>query len=179
MTSTDMITSLASMTSTASLASKNQKLLALWLLDDFPAIRNLSSLNDLNSLNDLSGLNGFNLSKHLLSMMLPLTWQQNDLPWSLNVEWIIKSPQFYGFLALFLLEAVEAMYVAFNQIWVSKVKFPHLMNVQIPFLWLKSVFLMSNNWFEVWQSVFKHPVLPIRTPWLHWNCIPILQVNIH
>ena len=116
MTSTDMITSLASMTSTASLASKNQKLLALYLLGDFPAIRNLSSLNDLNSLNDLSGLNGFISSKHLLNMMLPLTWQQNDLSWSPNVEWIIKNPLFYGFWALFLLEAVEAMDVTFNQI---------------------------------------------------------------
>ena len=67
------------MTSTASLASKNQKLIAPKLLGDFPAIRNLSSLNDLNSLNDLSGL---------------------------NVEWIIKNPQFYGFLALLFLEAV-------------------------------------------------------------------------
>ena len=104
------------MTSTASLASKNQKLLALQLLDDFPVIRNLSSLNDLNSLNDLSGLNSLISSKHLLSMMLPLTWQQNDISWSLNVDWIIKNPQFYGFLALFLLEAVEAMDVTFNQI---------------------------------------------------------------
>jgi hypothetical protein len=25
-------------------------------------------------------------------MMLPLTWQQNDQSWSLNVEWIIKKP---------------------------------------------------------------------------------------
>ena len=49
-------------------------------------------------------------------MMLSLTWQQNDLSWSLNVEWIIKNQQFYGFLALFLLEAVEAMDVTFNQI---------------------------------------------------------------
>ena len=39
--------------------------------------------------------------KNLLSMMLPLTWQQNDLFWSLNVEWIVKHPLFYGFLALF------------------------------------------------------------------------------
>ena len=157
MTSSDMITSLASMTSTASLASKNQKLLAFYILNDFPgnrnlsslndlkslnnlsglndlnrcdnitglndlnslfglkkskttctlvigwfsAIRNLSSLNDLNSLNDLSGLNSLISSKHLLRMILPLTWQQNDLSWSLNVEWIIKNPLFYGFLALF------------------------------------------------------------------------------
>jgi hypothetical protein len=46
-------------------------------------------------------------------MMLPLTWQQNDL---LNVDWIIKNPLFYGFLALFLLEAVEVMDVTFNKI---------------------------------------------------------------
>ena len=49
-------------------------------------------------------------------MMLLLTWQQNDLSWSSNVEWIIKNPLFYGFLALFLLEAVEAIDVTFNQI---------------------------------------------------------------
>jgi hypothetical protein len=58
------------------------------LLGDFPAIKNLSSLNDLNSLNDLDGLNDLNSlisSKHLMSMMLPLTWQQNDQSWSLNV----------------------------------------------------------------------------------------------
>ena len=110
------------MTSTASLASKNQKLLTLWLVGDFPAIRNLSGLNDLNSLNNISGLNGLNSlisSKHLLSMMLLLTWQQNDLSWSLNVEWIIKNPPFYWFLALFMLEAVEAMNVTFNQVQVS------------------------------------------------------------
>jgi hypothetical protein len=35
-------------------------------------------------------------------MMLLLTWQQNDLSWSLSVEWIIKNPLFYEFLALFL-----------------------------------------------------------------------------
>jgi hypothetical protein len=86
------------------------------LLDDFPVIRDLSSLNDLNSLSGLNGLNSLISSKHLLRMMLPLTWQQNDLSWSLNVEWIIKNLLFYGFLALFLLEAVESMDVTFNQI---------------------------------------------------------------
>jgi len=82
-------------------------------LSDFPSILNLSSLNDLSGLNDLNSLIS---SKNLLSLMLPLTWQQNDQSWSLNVEWIIKNPLFYGFLALFLLEAVEAMDVTFNQI---------------------------------------------------------------
>jgi hypothetical protein len=88
-------------------------------LSDFPGIRNLSGLNDLNSLNDLSGLNGLNSlisSKNLLKMMLPITWQQNVQSWSLNVEWIIKNTLFNGFLALFLLEAVEAIDVTFNQI---------------------------------------------------------------
>ena len=96
--------------------------LALGILSDFPGIRSLSGLNDLNSLNDLSGLDDLNSLipwKNLLSMMLPLTWQQNDQYWSLNVAWIIKNPLFYGVLALFLLEAVEAMDVTFNQIQVS------------------------------------------------------------
>ena len=76
MTSADMITSVASMTSTASLASKNQNLLALYLLGDFHAIRNLISLNDLNSLNGLSGLNDLNsliAIKRLLSFMFSST----------------------------------------------------------------------------------------------------------
>jgi hypothetical protein len=55
-----MLTPIASMTSTASLASKNHKLLALNILSDFPGIRNISSHNNLNSLNNLSGLNDLN-----------------------------------------------------------------------------------------------------------------------
>ena len=81
--------------------------LALGILSDFPGIRNLSGLDDLNSLIS---------SKNLLKMMLPITWQQNVQSWSLNVEWIIKNTLFNGFLALFLLEAVEAIDVTFNQI---------------------------------------------------------------
>ena len=74
--------------------------LALGILSDFPGIRSLSGLNDLNSLNDLSGLNDLNSlisSKNLLSLMLPLTWQQNDQSWSLNMEWIIKNPLYRVF----------------------------------------------------------------------------------
>jgi hypothetical protein len=57
MTSADMISSLVSMTSTASLASENKKQQhALYILSDFPGIKNLSGLNDLNSLNNLGGL---------------------------------------------------------------------------------------------------------------------------
>ena len=62
-------------------------------------------------------------------------------------------------LLSFRTEAVEDRDVIFNQIQVSYVKFPHLINVQMLFLWLKSVFLMPNKWFEVWQSMFKHPVV--------------------
>jgi hypothetical protein len=45
------------MTSTASLASKNQKQHSVYKLIDFPGISNLSGLNDLNSLSGLNDLN--------------------------------------------------------------------------------------------------------------------------
>ena len=73
MTSTDMITALASMTSTVSLASKNQKLLTLCILIDFPGIRNVSSLNDLNSLNGLNDLDSLFSSKNLGNLMFSST----------------------------------------------------------------------------------------------------------
>ena len=116
MTSTDLIPSLASMTSTASLASKNHKQPALYILSDFPGIRNLSSLNDLYSLNNLGSLNDlFSLisSKKLLSLMFPSTLAPK---WPFNVEWIIKNSIFYWFFAPFLLEAVEDRDVTFDQI---------------------------------------------------------------
>ena len=94
-------------------------MLPLYILSDIPGIRILCNLNDLSGLNNLRGLNGLNSlisSKNLLKMMLPITWQQNDQSWSLNVEWIIKNPLFNGFLSLFLLEAVEAIDVTFKQI---------------------------------------------------------------
>jgi hypothetical protein len=89
MASTDMITPMASMTLKASLASKNQKMHALYILSYFPAIRNLRNLNDLNSLNNLSGPNDLNSlisSKNVLSLMFSSILDQNDLSWSLNVE---------------------------------------------------------------------------------------------
>jgi hypothetical protein len=52
-----MITSPASMTSTASLVPKSKKPLALYIMSDFPSIRNLSSLDDLHSLNNFNGFN--------------------------------------------------------------------------------------------------------------------------
>jgi hypothetical protein len=85
MTSTDMIKSLASMTQQPLWPQKIKSCLHF----NYWMIRNVSILNDLKSLIDLSGLNGLNSlisSKNLLSMMLLLTWQQNDLSWSPNVQ---------------------------------------------------------------------------------------------
>ena len=73
MTSIDMITSLAPMTSTASLASKNQKLLTPYILSDFPGIRNLNSHNDLNSLSGLDDLDSIFSSKNLGNLMFSST----------------------------------------------------------------------------------------------------------
>ena len=91
----------------------------LWPLDLVESnIQGLHSLQE-KGLNDLSGPNDLNSlisSKNLLSLMLPLTWQQNYQYWSLNVAWINKNPLLYGVLTLFLLEAVEAMDGTFNQI---------------------------------------------------------------
>jgi hypothetical protein len=77
MTSTGLIISLASMTSTASLAYKiKKKNPALYILSDFPGIKKLSGLNDLYSLNNLGGLNDlFSLisPKKIMSLMFPST----------------------------------------------------------------------------------------------------------
>ena len=51
------------MTLTASLASNDKKQHALYILSDFPGIRNISSLSDLNDLNrhgNITGLNDLN-----------------------------------------------------------------------------------------------------------------------
>ena len=64
------------MTSTAYLASKNQKLGALYIPSVLPGIRNLNSLNDFNSLNNLSGLDDLDslfLSKNLGNLMFSST----------------------------------------------------------------------------------------------------------
>ena len=106
--------------------------LALYILSDFPGIKNLSGLNDLNSLNNLSGLNdlfSLNSSKNLLSWCYHQQWHQNDLFWSLNVEWIFKNPLYCWFLALFLLEAVEGVQHQNNKNWWIRHKCPYLMNM--------------------------------------------------
>jgi ABC-type maltose transport system permease subunit len=45
------------MTSLASMTSKNKKMPVVFILSEFPGIRNLIGLYDLNSLNNLCGLN--------------------------------------------------------------------------------------------------------------------------
>jgi hypothetical protein len=69
MISSDVITSLASITSPAFLASKNQKLSVLLILSDIPGIKILSSLNDLQSLIGLYDLDSLISSKYLLCLM--------------------------------------------------------------------------------------------------------------
>ena len=54
--------------------------------------------------------------------------------WCLFVDWILKNPNFYGYLALFLSETVEAsQYYFFENLWI-KLKFSNLLNVLLPFL---------------------------------------------
>ena len=72
-TLSDMITSPASMTLTASMASKNQKLLIIYTLSDFPGIMNLSGLNSLNNLSGLNDLNSLFSSKNVWNLMFSST----------------------------------------------------------------------------------------------------------
>ena len=100
MTSIDMITLLASMTSTASLASRIKKILGLCLLSEIPGLRNLNSLNDLNSLNNLSGLNDLNSlisSKNLLSLMFPSYETKMTYPGLLMWDGSLKIHYFIDF----------------------------------------------------------------------------------
>ena len=130
MTSADMITSLASMTSTASLASDNKKQHALDIPSDFPGIRNLSGLNDLNSLHSLSGLielSSLNSSKKNTEIEVSIN-PGTKMSYSGLLIWLglTKIHYFIDFLAPFLSEAVEDRGVTFKQIKGSYIKFPLL-----------------------------------------------------
>mgnify|MGYP006975554667 CR=1 FL=1 len=89
MTSKDMITSLASMTS---LASKNQKKHAVYILSDFPGIRNLSA--SMTSTASVASMPHF-IKKNYTAWCFHQTWHQNDISWSLNVGWIINFIDFW------------------------------------------------------------------------------------
>ena len=54
----------------------------------------LTSTASMTSMASMTSTASFH-TKNLFSMMLLLTWQQNDLSWSCYVEWIIKNPVFY------------------------------------------------------------------------------------
>ena len=47
-------------------------------------------------------------------------WHQNDQYWSFFVEWFIKNLNFHWYMALFLLEAVEASLCYFFENWWMK-----------------------------------------------------------
>ena len=83
---------------------------------------------------------------------------QTDLSWSLNVEWTIKNPLFYWFLAPFVLEAVEASLSYFFENWMMKVKYPKLRIIQIPSnTILQAYFYLSDpNYF--WRFNMRYPV---------------------
>ena len=78
-----------------SLASKNQKEHAVYILSNFPGIRSLSDLNDLSSLSGLNDLYSLILSKNYTAWCFHQTWHQNDISWSLNVGWIINFIDFW------------------------------------------------------------------------------------
>ena len=80
-----MITSLALMTSTASLASENKKTACTLHTEWFPGLRNLSGLNDLNNLSYLNDPFSLISSKNNWARLIHQPWHQNYLFWSDNV----------------------------------------------------------------------------------------------
>ena len=51
-----------------------ERQLSLYILSDFPSIKNLNGLNDLNSLNNLSGLNDFHQKKLYFKEQMYITF---------------------------------------------------------------------------------------------------------
>ena len=78
------------------------------LSSDFPGLRiSVASMTSTASVASMTSTASFHKRNYWV-LCFHQPWHQNDLSWSLNVEWIIKNPLFYWFLAPFLLEAVEA-----------------------------------------------------------------------
>ena len=63
--------------------------------------------------------------------------------WGLGIIMGVPRPPPVKLFATFLSEVVEAKRVDLKKKKFDYIKCPHLMNVQIPFLWLKSAFLMA------------------------------------
>ena len=105
------------------------------LSSNFQGLKNFCSLIDLSSLCNLTGLNSIYspiFPKSSWSWWFDHQWHQNDQYQTFCVEWIIKNPNFYWYMVLFLSEAVEASLCYFFKNWLVKLKFPNLRNIQIP-----------------------------------------------
>ena len=74
------------------------------LSSNFPGLRisaaSMTSTASTASVASMTSTASFHKNKYsVLCFYQP--WYQNDLSWSLNMEWIIKNPLFYTFLAFF------------------------------------------------------------------------------
>jgi len=90
------------------------------LSNDFPGLRvSVASMNSTASTASAASMTStasfYKRNYWVLCFHQP--WHQNDLYWSLNVQWIIENPLFYWFMAHFLLEAVEASLSYFFENW--------------------------------------------------------------
>ena len=74
------------------------------------------------------------------------------------MEWIIKNPNFYWYVAFFLSEAVEASLCYFFENWLMKLKYPNLRIIQTPSnTILQAYFYLSGpNYF--WRFNMRYPV---------------------
>ena len=82
------------------------------------------------------------------------------LAWKIKqafLHWIIKN------MASFRYEAVEAVQGRQPKNWLSMHKSPLLRITKMNGFCLECNFVLKKCWFEVWQIVFKHPVLIFKT----------------
>ena len=85
-------------------------------------------------------------------------WHPNHQYWSLFGKWILKNPNFYWYLAIFLSEAVEASRRYFFENKLIKLKCPHLLKVLLPFIKLGIQLLLVIWDFKVCHIELEHPV---------------------
>ena len=137
-TSTDMIPSLASMTSTASLASKIKSCLhfTYWVI----SLVSGTSAARMTSTASTASMASVALMTSTASFPQKTYWAWCfHQPWHQNGRSMWKESSkihyFFEFWTSFRTEAVEDRDVIFNQIQGSTVKCPLPMNIQIPFIW--------------------------------------------
>ena len=107
---------------------------------------------DLGSLSNLQ--NPFSSKKFLILI-------QVEQYWSIFVDWIIKNPNFYQYLAILMSEAAEASQCYFFEIIIIKLKYPNLPNGLLPFFELGSQLQLAILDFKVCHIEFEHPVFLI------------------